>query len=307
MGTASYCGTATSPVVREVSPLEPQQRFVAIMVVGLSPIEARQRRGARVTPLNLQRGHGPLGARLGRRGPLGNKPSGSARPLGLLEGRPRLQRLGLWLAFTLVSCRGGAISQSGEGEAGSANGLASPSSSAPAPAEGTEPGSAGAVDANSLSGSATLGPGANAPLVSLRTAIEQAAARTGVSANVLGGVIWAESRADPATAGGGLMQIGSNEFAAMQKQYPAIIGTLQDAGANAMAGAYYLTERRQAMQLRYNRSDLGIVLRAYNSGDNGVDPSNLRALPAGTGDANYVRHVESYVAIIQSGSGTLPP
>ena len=163
------------------------------------------------------------------------------------------------------------------------------------------------ADANALQGKATLGPGANAQLLALKDAIEGAAAASGVAADVLAGVIWDESRADPTVAGGGLMQIGPDEFAAQKAAHPQVVGESTDAAANAMAGAFYLVQLQGVMAQKYKRDDLGITLRAYNSGENGVDPNDLSALPAGTGTAAYVTQVTHYIAIIASGTGSLPP
>lgn len=159
-----------------------------------------------------------------------------------------------------------------------------------------------------LQGAAALGPGANANLLALKAPLEPAAQATKVSVNVLAATAWQESRADPSAAGGGLLQIGGAEFSAMQLAHPQIVGVLSDAAANAIAGGrVYLLDRQAALQQRFGRSDWGIVLRAYNSGDFGVDPNNLRALPAGTGDANYVTLLERFIGVIQSSNGTLPP
>ena len=59
------------------------------------------------------------------------------------------------------------------------------------------------------------------------------------------------------------------------------------------------------MKERYGNDSWSLALRGYNSGENGVDPKNLRALPAGTGDPAYVDKVMSYWDIIEKG-GQLP-
>lgn len=174
-----------------------------------------------------------------------------------------------------------------------------------APSEPTgEPSSADV--GNTLMGSAILGPGANMELQALRAPIQAAAMASGVSANVLAALVWAESRAQVDVAGGGLTQMGEPEFQRMKAAHPQIVGSLSDAGANVMSAAFYLLEMRELMQQQYKRNELGIVLRAYNSGSNGVDPNNLSRLPAGTGDAQYVTRVTQFAQIVATGKGSLP-
>ena len=68
---------------------------------------------------------------------------------------------------------------------------------------------------------------------------------------------------------------------------------------------YYMADMKALMKKRYGNDSWGLALRAYNSGENGVDPNNLHALPAGTGDPAYVDKVMNYWAIIDNG-GQLP-
>lgn len=110
-------------------------------------------------------------------------------------------------------------------------------------------------------------------------AIKQASKDTGIPENVLAGMIWQESKGKADTPGGGLMQVGPNEMAANGGGDP------MDPTANINAGAKYMQE------LVAKFGDIPTALRAYNSGPNGVDPNNLNATPAGTGDPTYVDKV----------------
>lgn len=164
-------------------------------------------------------------------------------------------------------------------------------------------------------GDSTLGPGLPPQAEPYREYIEQASRITGVPASLLAAVIHDESRWDPnagtvnsehGDADTGLMQIGDDEFVALQARHPELQGlNKNDPAANILAGAFYLSEMRDKMMEKYGRGDWEIALRAYNSGENGVDPSNLFNLPAGTGTANYVEKVMSYWNLIEQG-GTLP-
>lgn len=158
----------------------------------------------------------------------------------------------------------------------------------------------GASDGN------TLGPGANANLQTFAAMIHTASTQAGVPADLIASVIWAESRADPTVSGGGLMQVDPTAFAQMQNQYN-LTGTLRSPQTAILAGAYYLQQMRSDMEAKYNQDGWPIALRAYNSGINGVNPTNLNATPAGTGDPNYVTHVLGYWVIISTGNGALPP
>ncbi|ATB35467.1 transglycosylase SLT domain protein [Cystobacter fuscus] len=161
------------------------------------------------------------------------------------------------------------------------------------------------------SGSSKLGPGLPKELEPYRGAIESASAETGVPANMLAAQIWQESRGNLAavsTNGGngltdtGLMQVNPNTYGELQAKHPALQGKdLSDPANNILAGAYYMKDMKEQF------GDWKTALRAYNSGPNGVDKSNLNALPAGTGDATYVDKVSNFWSIIESGNGTLPP
>jgi len=161
----------------------------------------------------------------------------------------------------------------------------------------------------------TLGPGLPPQAEPYREYIENASRITGVPASLIAAMIHDESRWDPnaGTVNGeqgdadtGLMQVGDDEFAALQARHPELQGlNKNDPAANILAGAFYLTEMRDKMMEKYGRGDWEIALRAYNSGENGVDPNNLSNLPAGTGTASYVDKIMSYWNLIEEG-GTLP-
>ncbi|MCK8504098.1 lytic transglycosylase domain-containing protein [Myxococcus fulvus] len=154
--------------------------------------------------------------------------------------------------------------------------------------------------------------GGNLPpgLEKFRSAIESAAAKTGVPAEMLAAQIWQESRGDLAavtTNGGngltdtGLMQVNPNTFKELQAKHPELAGKdLSDPATNILAGACYMKDMKE----QFGGWDL--ALRAYNSGPNGVDKSNPDAIPAGTGDATYVRKVKDFMNILSTGEGSLP-
>jgi soluble lytic murein transglycosylase-like protein len=105
--------------------------------------------------------------------------------------------------------------------------------------------------------------------------IAAASKASGVPKDILAGMIWQESKGRP-VPGGGLMQVQPNEFASEGG------GDINDPATNIMAGAMKMRE----MIDRFG--DVPTALRGYNSGENGVDPNDLHATPAGTGDPNYV-------------------
>ncbi|WNG23441.1 lytic transglycosylase domain-containing protein [Cystobacter fuscus] len=176
---------------------------------------------------------------------------------------------------------------------------------------GTTPGGVSATPGTEGSGSSKLGPGLAKELEPYRSAIESASAKTGVPANMLAAQIWQESRGNLAavsTNGGngltdtGLMQVNPNTYGELQAKHPELQGKdLSTPENNILAGAYYMKDMKEQF------GDWKTALRAYNSGPNGVDKSNLNALPAGTGDATYVDKVSNFWNIIESGNGTLPP
>ncbi|EJL88983.1 soluble lytic murein transglycosylase-like protein [Herbaspirillum sp. CF444] len=159
-----------------------------------------------------------------------------------------------------------------------------------------------------------LGPGLPPQAEPYKSMIEEASRRTGVPASLLAGLIHDESRwqtgasSTNANGGGdtGLVQMNDNTFAALQAKHPELQGrNKNDPATNILAGAYYLADMKSLMKEKYGVDSWEIALRAYNSGENGVDPHNLSNLPAGTGDPNYVTKVMNYWHIIDSG-GQLP-
>lgn len=110
--------------------------------------------------------------------------------------------------------------------------------------------------------------------------IMSASQATGVPPGILAGQIWQESKGVANTPGGGLMQLGPDEF----QKYGG--GDISNPADNIRAGANYMKDL--ATQFGGN---MDAALRAYNSGPNGVDLGNLNSTPAGTGDPTYVQKV----------------
>jgi soluble lytic murein transglycosylase-like protein len=161
------------------------------------------------------------------------------------------------------------------------------------------------VDSTSLTtsdstGDTVLGSGGGTALQKFKQAIEAAAREAGVPANVLGGMVWTESRADP-NVQYGLMQIDPNTITGLQTDFPVLQGKdINDPATNILAGALRLKQ----MIDKFGSVEAG--LRGYNSGENGVDTNNLNSTPSGTGDPNYITKVMGFAATIASG-GDLPP
>jgi hypothetical protein len=131
-----------------------------------------------------------------------------------------------------------------------------------------------------------------------------AANKSGVPPNILAAQIYQESRGqinagstNQATGltDAGLMQVDPATFEALRKEHPDLGPNLNDPATNILAGAYY----DQDMLKEYG--SIPLMLRAYNSGPNGVDRSNPNAIPAGVGDPNYVTLVMQYADDIQAG------
>jgi hypothetical protein len=113
-----------------------------------------------------------------------------------------------------------------------------------------------------------------------KTEIDRASKASGISPELLAGMIWTESKGQPARPGGGLMQLGGKEF----QKYGG--GDINNSADNIMAGAMYMKD------LKHKFGSTEAALRGYNSGpDSGVDLNNLRATPAGTGDPAYIDKV----------------
>lgn len=143
----------------------------------------------------------------------------------------------------------------------------------------------------------------------LRRWIEDAASRTGVPANLIAAVIWQESRglitATSVNGGNGLtdvglMQINPHTFELIRSRHPDVGPNASDPANNILAAAYYLKD------LKAEFGSWELTLRAYNSGENGVNRSDPNATPAGTGDPTYVVKVMKFWEILETGQGTLP-
>ncbi|KAF1051134.1 MAG: hypothetical protein GAK41_01393 [Burkholderia gladioli] len=121
--------------------------------------------------------------------------------------------------------------------------------------------------------------------------IASASQATGVPPGIIAGQIWQESKGEANAPGGGLMQLGPNEF----QKYGG--GDISNPTDNIRAGAAYMKDLSTPFG-----GNMGAALRAYNSGPNGVDLANLDSTPAGTGDPTYVQKVMQ--AAQQSGLAT---
>ncbi|CAB3766699.1 lytic transglycosylase domain-containing protein [Paraburkholderia solisilvae] len=183
-----------------------------------------------------------------------------------------------------------------------------PAGAAPAPAPAPAPGANAASASSGVSGSgSTLGPGFPKQLEPFRQDIENASKQTGVPANILAAQIWQESRgvvsAGSTNVNGmtdqGLMQVDPATFASLQQEHPELQGkSLSDPATNIMAGACYMADMGKQFGGNWNEA-----LRAYNSGPDQVNPSNLSSVTVG--DPNYVSTVSNFASIIQNG-GQLP-
>jgi hypothetical protein len=177
---------------------------------------------------------------------------------------------------------------------GSTSGTPSPSSPAVGSTSGTPSPSSPAV--GSTSGTTPL-PSSGGDMTPSQVAstykdqIAAASQATGIPPGILAGQIWQESKGIASTPGGGLMQLGPNEF----QEYGG--GDISNPADNIMAGAQYM----KALDSQFG-GNIEAALRAYNSGPNGVDLNNLNSTPAGTGDPTYVQKVME--AAQQSGLAT---
>jgi hypothetical protein len=141
-------------------------------------------------------------------------------------------------------------------------------------------------------------------LKKLKPYIQKASKETGTPESIIAGVIWQESGGNvnvTATDGGsdaGLMQIDNTTYdSAVGGKHGLPHGkTPTDPANNIMAGAEYLAQ----MKKKFGTWDL--AMRAYNSGENGVDRSNPNARPAGTGDPNYIISVRDHMKNLAAGT-----
>lgn len=140
----------------------------------------------------------------------------------------------------------------------------------------------------------------------LRNMINAAAQKTNVPADLIAAVIYRESSGNinaNATvnanggADSGLMQVNQYTAAELEGKYPDRFAGIDGAAKNVMLGASYLRDMFNTVADR----NWGIALRAYNSGPNGVDKSNLHTLPTGIGDRNYVDRVFRFWSDISAG------
>jgi len=141
----------------------------------------------------------------------------------------------------------------------------------------------------------------------LKSYIQDASKTSGVPEMIIATVIWNESRGNinvAATDGGsdqGLMQIDNSTYdAEVAGQNGLPHGTTPTAPAqNILAGATYLG----FLKKKFGTWDL--ALRAYNSGENGVDKNNPDACPAGTGVPQYIQWAKQHINDLAN--GTLNP
>jgi hypothetical protein len=162
-------------------------------------------------------------------------------------------------------------------------------------------------------GGSTLGPGFPPQLQPYAQDIQNASQQTGVPANILAAQVWQESRGQAGAASTnvngmtdqGLMQVDPATFAQLQKEHPALQGqSLSNPATNILAGAYYMADNAKSYPPSSNgQPNWGAALRAYNSGPDQVNLSNLSN--CSVGDPNYVTNVLNFANTIQNG-GTLP-
>jgi hypothetical protein len=166
-------------------------------------------------------------------------------------------------------------------------------------ASGTDLGGAPQMSGNNEAG---VSVGKLPPALSqYASAYESASRLTGVPANILAAMNWQESRGNSNAPGGGLGQMTPERFADLQAKHPELAGrSLSDPASNILATAFFMKD----LMAQFGGS-LPLALRAYNSGENGVNPNDPNATPAGTGDPTYVEKVISMSNTIASG-GEVP-
>ena len=154
----------------------------------------------------------------------------------------------------------------------------------------------------------TLNPQCPSPIGQLSSLINPASAATGIPADLIGAVIYQESGGNidvhstqnPGNIGqdSGVMQV--NQFTAneLQEKYSQRFVGIDGTAKDIMLGASYLKDMFDTIADR----DWGITLRAYNSGPNGVNKSDLRDRPAHTGDSTYVDKVLRFWSDISQGN-----
>jgi soluble lytic murein transglycosylase-like protein len=181
---------------------------------------------------------------------------------------------------------------------------------APAPLKPQKPLVADRAVQPAPGGSSALGLNAPPGLEPLRPYIQNASALSDVPANLIGSMVWQESRgvihARSVNGGNGLtdvglMQINPNTYSSVIVPLHPELGDIHDPGNNILAAAYYMDYLKE----KYGSWEL--ALRAYNSGEQGVDVNDVHATPAGTGDPTYVWKVMGFWSTLDSGQGQLPP
>jgi hypothetical protein len=183
--------------------------------------------------------------------------------------------------------------ESGGGDTGAPSGGSV--GSTPSVATGGKKGSGGVMGI--LGGDSNLPKGALGPYEPYREAIVAASKATGVSATILAAMLVTEARGCYGGAGKPLLdnplQVSTNAGG--------------DMAQNVLEGAKQIISHSEEALAKYGKADLGVFLRAYNSGPNGVDPGNLHALPAGLGQPYYVDQVTSNIKSIEAGNGSALP
>ncbi len=193
----------------------------------------------------------------------------------------------------------GAEAANGQGQSQGANGQGQ---SQGANGQGQSQGANGQGQSQGANGqgasqsSGQLGTNLPPALQQLAPVIEQASQESGAPANMLAAMIWQESRAGTNAGGAGYVQMTADRFAQIQAAHPQLQGmSFSDPNAQIFAAAFWMQD------LKGQFGSYDAALRAYNSGPNGVDLSNLNSTPSGTGDPNYVELVDQYANDIANG------
>ncbi|WP_414442588.1 lytic transglycosylase domain-containing protein [Burkholderia sp. 22PA0106] len=193
------------------------------------------------------------------------------------------------LAATPGAGSGSPAAGTGDGSATAAPSTPSAAATSAPPAASTNPAASTAVQSTPAASGGDMTPQQVAS--QYKNEIASASQATGVPPGIIAGQIWQESKGIANTPGGGLMQLGPNEF----QKYGG--GDISNPADNIRAGAAYMKD----LSTQFG-GNMGAALRAYNSGPNGVDLANLNSTPAGTGDPTYVQKVMQ--AAQQSGLAT---
>lgn len=139
-----------------------------------------------------------------------------------------------------------------------------------------------------LGGPATLGPGFPSDMDPYRSAIIAASQATGVSANLIAAIVATENK--------GI----TNAVNPM-----TVDGAGSDMTQNMILGAQTLVKYAQQLEPKYG-DNLGVFLRAYNSGPNAnINYADYNNLQGANGQSYYVPQVTTDLQIIQSGQGNV--